>query len=64
MERILYLCDPEKNVGCKKSCYLNFECEETFHKEFAKLNEKGEPIVTGKIFVKDSEVNLDEERAT
>ena len=64
MERTLYLCDPVKNTKCGNRCYLNFECEETFNKEFAKLDEKGEPIVTGKIIVKDSEVSVDEARTT
>ena len=46
----LYLCDPTKNTECSKtSCKFvqnTGECTDTTKKEFAKLDERGEPIVT------------------
>ena len=47
----LYLCDHTKNTECPKtSCKYNpdakfGECTNTIKKEFAKLDENGEPIV-------------------
>ena len=47
----LYLCDPIKNTKCPKtSCKYNpdakfGECTNTAKKEFARLDENGEPIV-------------------
>ena len=47
----LYLCDHVKNTECRKtSCKFNpnaewRECTNTTKKEFAKLDERGEPIV-------------------
>ena len=49
-EKPLYLCDPEKNTSCKKtSCKYNpnakwQDCTNTTDKEFAMLDEHGEPI--------------------
>lgn len=47
---ILYLCDPDKNTECSKThCkYKNSkgaECGNTSKREYAALNENGEPIV-------------------
>lgn len=38
----LFLCDPDKNVECRKTaCYINGgRCECTHHKEFAKDEEE------------------------
>jgi len=45
----LYLCDPVKNAECPKtSCKFGKnagECTNTAKKEFARLDENGEPIV-------------------
>lgn len=47
----LYMCDHTKNTECpKKSCKYNpdakfGECTNTAKKEFARLDENGEPIV-------------------
>lgn len=49
---ILYACNPEKNVNCKKSsCKYNessFDrvCDSTTEIEYAKLDSKGNPIIT------------------
>lgn len=44
--KILYVCNPDKNVKCDKtSCYINGgECRLTAKEEFAKANESGIPI--------------------
>lgn len=48
----LYMCDHTKNTECPKtSCKYNpdakfGECTNTAKKEFARLDENGEPIVT------------------
>lgn len=44
--KILYVCNPDKNVKCKKtSCYINGgECSLTAKEEFAKTNESGNAI--------------------
>lgn len=46
----LYLCDPNKNTECKKTSCLYGDgkyqqCDATTKKEFAKLDENGEPIL-------------------
>ena len=51
--RTWYFCDPEKNTGCtKERCASNPEnegskvvCVSTSKKEYAKLDENGEPCV-------------------
>ena len=51
--RTWYFCDPEKNTGCPKTiCASNPEnagrkcvCVTTDKKEYAKLDENGEPCV-------------------
>ena len=56
----LYLCDPVKNAKCPKtSCKFGKnagECTNTTRKEFAKLDERGEPII--------SYANMEEVRAS
>ena len=42
----IYLCDPEKDEECSKMLCQKL-CFQTFHKEYAKLDENGEPIVAG-----------------
>lgn len=48
---VLYICDPEKNVGCpKSSCIHNpnakyHGCESVLDSRFAMLDRKGRPIV-------------------
>lgn len=50
-EKIIYLCDPEKNTGCAKTgCAYNpnailRECYNTTHKECARLDFAGKPVV-------------------
>lgn len=46
----LYFCDPNKNTECKKTSCLYAvgkykECDATSHREFAQLDENGEPKV-------------------
>lgn len=47
----LYLCDPDKNQGCRKTaCVHNpnakyHRCEATTSPAFAKLDENGRPIL-------------------
>ena len=49
--KTLYLCDPEKNKTCRKSCCVHNPlaidciCKATVHLEFAKLDESGKPIL-------------------
>lgn len=49
--KVCYLCDPEKNEGCKKQfCVYNPEaewraCFSTTDKEFARLDFAGNPVV-------------------
>ena len=43
---ILYKCDPEKNVPCKKRmCTIWNKCECTKDPKYAELDEDGSPIV-------------------
>lgn len=49
--RILYRCDPTKNTKCtKENC--GTLCTETTVKEYAKINENGDPIRTQAFIVK------------
>lgn len=51
MKQIWYLCDPDKNTECRKSiCKHNASaytgcCIRTSHREYAKLDEEGKPII-------------------
>lgn len=53
----LYLCDPNKNVECRKtSCKYDtnakwHECDCTTKKEFAMLDEHDEPIKAPAVYV-------------
>lgn len=42
----IYLCDPEKDEECSKTLCQK-QCFKTFYKEYAKLDENGEPIAVG-----------------
>ena len=50
-DKVLYLCDPEKNVQCKKTyCIYNPDakwrcCNMTSEKEYARLDLKGQPCI-------------------
>lgn len=48
----LYVCDPEKNVECRKTscCYLlelaeGGVCSATFHREYAREYQDGTPMI-------------------
>lgn len=50
--KILYRCDPDKNKACRKThckyntCVTNGECYSTTEKQYAVVDDKGEPIIT------------------
>lgn len=44
MKKILYLCDPSKNKECKKTV-CQIICRHTTSLHFAKLDDKGKPII-------------------
>ena len=46
--RVIYVCDPAKNVKCgKEGCWdiYNGPCRCTSRKKFAKTDEKGKPMI-------------------
>lgn len=49
-DKLMYICDPEKNTGCKKTmCKANHPnhlciCDRTSNAAFAILDENGEPV--------------------
>lgn len=57
-ERIVYMCDPDKNVKCPKTecayatTYYGGLCRKTAHREYAMTDENGEPIVATPEMVK------------
>lgn len=55
----IYLSDPEKDEECSKTLCQK-QCFMTFYREYAKLDENGQPIVVGDTGEMIIEINAEE----